>query len=163
MLTQSVLQCVVVHCSVLQCVAVCCSALRRPSMKEQRRDNPHVTLCRHAARSCPQMSTISRQRSHVSLQKSPISPQKNISLHGKLPCISAKELYICAKETWEETRQRDTASAISLALYIRSPISLHTSTISRPKSSISLQKSIERRRTGSAILCTRDLRIRPNT
>ena len=49
----SVLLCIAVCCSVLQCVAVCCSVLWRPWMKKQRRDNPHVTLCGHAARSCP--------------------------------------------------------------------------------------------------------------
>jgi len=132
----SVLQCIAVRCSMLQCVAVCCSVLqcvavqcvavcwsvlRRPWMKEQRRDNPHVTLCRHAARSCPQKSTISRPRSHVSLQKSPISSQKKPYPYGNVLCIPAKEPYICAKKPWRETRERERASAISLALYIRKP------------------------------------------
>ena len=90
----SVLLCVAARCSLLQRVAACCSALQRVAAccstlqrvaarcsdlgwkretRERKRDDSHITLCQHTARSCPQKRPISLPKSPVSLQKSPIS------------------------------------------------------------------------------------------
>jgi len=114
----SALQCVAMCCSVLQCVEVCCSVLRRPWMKEQRRDNPDVTLCRHAARSCPQKGTTSRQRSHVCLQTSPISPQKKaLSWQKRSLYLCKRVIYLCKRALKRDKRERESLRPFTRPLY----------------------------------------------
>jgi len=150
-------QCIAMCCSALQCVAVCCSVLRRPWMKEQRRHNHHMTLCRHATRSCLQKSTIAQPRSHVC--KRALSLHQNSPIFTQKFPVSLQRSLISVQKSPEERQERERQPRqFHLPSIYKSPISLHKSPISPLYISTK-----ERRRTGSAILCKRDLFIRPNT
>jgi len=80
--TRSVLHSVAVCCGVMRCVAVPDTYQRQNEGAELRHDDRHADLCRHAARSCPQKSPISLQKSHIFPHHSPVClPKSPISLH----------------------------------------------------------------------------------